>query len=43
METRIVKISDEPFRIDEVADGSMKSGGFFRRTPIERAWKALQR
>ena len=42
METRIVKISDEPFRIDEVADGSMKSGRF-RRTPIERAWKALQR
>ena len=42
METRIVKISDESFRIDEVADGFMKSGGF-RRTPIERAWKALQR
>ncbi len=42
METRIVKISDEPFRVDEVSDGSMKSGGF-RRTPIERAWKALQR
>lgn len=27
METRIVKISDESFRIDEVADGSMKKRG----------------